>query len=99
MARIKSHNRPATAALQARLAARELLALAQLLQEQAADLIVRAEQESNRDDWALAGTAMNLAHDAKKLVVRKFLVADRSEAEAEQVVNDAVAHKMAKDFL
>lgn len=99
MARIKSHNRPATAARQARLAARELLALAQMLQEQAADIIARAEQDSARDDWGLAGTAMALVHDAKKLVLRDFLVANGSEADAERIVDAAVARKMAKDFL
>jgi hypothetical protein len=76
-------------------AAAELVALAELLKEQALDLSVRATAPDCH--WGDAGTAQTLAHDTRKIVARAFYAqAGNSEAEAERLVGAAVAEKLAK---
>jgi hypothetical protein len=77
------------------LAARELLALAELLKEQASDLSLQAEQPGV--NWGHAGTAQSLAHGARQLVAREYIQrAGNSESAAEQLVREDVAHKIAR---
>lgn len=80
-----------TAARATWLAARELHALAKLLQEQAFDLSLAAQQPGVH--WGHAGDAQALAHEARKLVARNYLERAGSEAQAEAMVAADVAAK------
>src|SRR5690606_7915443 len=81
-----------TAARDTWLAARELHALAKLLQQQAFDLSLAAQQPGVRRGHA--GDAPALAHEARKLVERTYLERPGSAWQAEAMVEKAIAAKV-----
>jgi hypothetical protein len=77
------------------LAARELLALAELLKEQASDLSLQAEQPGVH--WGHAGTAQSMALAVRHLVAQNYYHrAGNSERAALEMVAEDVAHKIAR---